>query len=100
MSNAKKLDQVVEVSWSDTDPPEALLTQRKASKYQILYDAIDSMELNKWRRFELPGDVLNKAYNCLASYVSRKKGVRYNLRTDKSKLPEVGIIYLRLLGPK
>lgn len=101
MSSAKSaINQVVPVTWADTDPPEELLARRRTSKYQLLYDAIDSMELNKWRRFEIPGDALRNAYNSLTSYVSVKKGLRYNIRSDKSGLPEVGIIYLRLLESK
>lgn len=100
MPNARALEQVVGVTWRDEDPPETLLSRRRTSKYQILYDAIDDMEFNKWRRFEIPGDVLRNAYNAMTSYVSRQKKLRYNIRSDKSMLPEIGIVYLRLLGPK
>lgn len=101
MSDAKAaLNQVVQVTWEDKDPPRALLTRRRTSKYQILYDAVDDMEFNKWRRFEISGDALRLAYNSLTSYVGRQMRMRYTVRTDKSKLPEKGIIYLCLLGPK
>lgn len=97
MSDAKAaLNQVIPITWEDKDPPEALLARRRTSKYQILYDAIDDMEFGKWRRFEIPGDVLRKAYNALTSYVSRQKRLRYNIRSDKSMLPKVGVIYLRV----